>query len=232
VSVAPGTSVPDTAFDSALAGLPAHLLGDDGRVLPVASNRWREPADAEDRWMLDRCGGPTLDLGCGPGRLVIALVESGVPALGVDCSPSAVHQTRSRGGMVLRRDVFDRLPGEGRWHHVLLADGNIGIGGDPAALLRRCAALLRTGGTMLIETAGPGAGLWRGRARLVAGASAGWWFPWAVVGPAELAALAAQAGLWTQDQHRGARWFLELRSCRELRSRPVGVAVTSADGKP
>ena len=32
---------------------------------------------------------------------------------------------------MLRRDLFAPLPGEGRWHHVLLADGNIGIGGDP-----------------------------------------------------------------------------------------------------
>ena len=38
------------------------------------------------------------------------------------------------------RDVFDPLPGEGRWETALLADGNIGIGGDPVALLRRLRA--------------------------------------------------------------------------------------------
>ena len=35
------------------------------------------------------------------------------------------------------------LPGEGRWHHVPLADGNIGIGGDPVPLQRRFVELRR-----------------------------------------------------------------------------------------
>ena len=39
------------------------------------------------------------------------------------------------GGPALRRSVFDPLPGEGRWGTALLLDGNIGIGGDPRALL-------------------------------------------------------------------------------------------------
>ena len=36
---------------------------------------------------------------------------------------------------MVRRDLFGALPGEGTWSHVLLADGNIGIGGDPVTLL-------------------------------------------------------------------------------------------------
>ena len=72
------------------------------------------------------------------------------------------------------RDVFGRIPAEGRWRHVLLADGNVGIGGDPAALLRRVAALLADAGTALVELDPPGTGLRREAARLEAG-----WFPWA-----------------------------------------------------
>jgi hypothetical protein len=34
-----------------------------------------------------------------------------------------VDQTLSRGVSALRRDLFDRLAGEGRWHTALLADG-------------------------------------------------------------------------------------------------------------
>ncbi|MGH3899265.1 MAG: methionine biosynthesis protein MetW [Pseudonocardiaceae bacterium] len=127
-------------FDAALAGRPARLIGDDRRILAVASQRWLAPADSEDGWLLDRCTGPTVDLGCGPGRLVAELAGRGVAALGVDHSHCAVRQCHSRGVLVLRRDVFAPLPGERRWHHVLLADGNIGIGGDPARLLRRAAA--------------------------------------------------------------------------------------------
>jgi SAM-dependent methyltransferase len=198
-------------FDPALAGRPGQLVGDDGRVLPVVPQRWLAPADGEDGWLLDRCTGPTVDLGCGPGRLVAELAGRGVPALGVDCSPLAVRQCHSRGAAVLHRDVFATLPGEGRWHHVLLADGNIGIGGDPVRLLRRCAALLRSDGTMLVEAEHPGAGLWRGTARLqVAGGTAGPWFPWAVAELPALAALAALAGLQAGDRYSAGRCFIEL----------------------
>ena len=38
-----------------------------------------------------------------------------------------------RGATVLQRDIFGPLPGEGRWGTALLFDGNVGIGGDPAA---------------------------------------------------------------------------------------------------
>jgi SAM-dependent methyltransferase len=199
-------------FDAALDGRPAWLVGDDGRILPVAVQRWLAPANGEDGWLLDRCIGPTVDLGCGPGRLVAELAGRGVPALGVDCSHRAVRQCHSRGAPVLHRDVFAPLPGEGRWHHVLLADGNIGIGGDPVRLLHRCAALLRPDGTMLVEAEYPGAGLWRGAARLqVAGAATGPWFPWAVAGVQALAVLAAQIGLRVGNRHCGGRCFIELR---------------------
>lgn len=199
-------------FDPVLAGRAAQLVGDDGRILPVTPQRWLAPADGEDGWLLDRCAGPTVDLGCGPGRLVAELAARGVPALGVDCSPLAVRQCHSRGAAVLHRDVFATLPGEGRWHHVLLADGNIGIGGDPVRLLRRCAALLRCAGTILVETGHPGAGLWRGAARLQgAGAAAGPWFPWAVAELPELAPLAALAGFVVGDRYHGGRCFAELR---------------------
>ena len=146
---------PHDVFDSALTGLPVRLITHDGRELPTAANRWYAPANHDDQWLLRRCTGPTVDLGCGPGRLVAELTARAVPALGIDCSPHAVRECRHRGGAALRRDLFDVLPEEGRWHHALLADGNIGIGGNPHTLLRRCATLIRPGGTLLIETVPP-----------------------------------------------------------------------------
>ena len=62
---------------------------------------------------------------------------AGQPALGIDISAEAVRQARRRGAPAMCRDVFEPVPGAGRWRTVLLADGNIGIGGDPAA---SCAA--------------------------------------------------------------------------------------------
>jgi SAM-dependent methyltransferase len=113
-------------------------------------------ASPGDESLLDRCEGPTLDIGSGPGRLILALAERGVPALGIDITPHAIDLARSGGAMALLRDVFDRVPGTGRWATVLLVNGNIGIGGDPAALLRRVGQLLAPRGHALVELDGPG----------------------------------------------------------------------------
>jgi hypothetical protein len=80
----------------------------------------------------------------------VALGERGVPALGIDITTYAVWLARSSGALALHRDVFAPVPGAGRWARVLLADGNIGIGGDPVVLLRRAGELLRPGGLALV----------------------------------------------------------------------------------
>jgi SAM-dependent methyltransferase len=161
--------------------------------------------------LLDRCEGPTLDIGSGPGRLTVALAERGIPALGIDITPYAVGLARSSGALVLLRDVFDRVPGTGRWATVLLADGNIGIGGDPAALLCRVAELLASHGQALVEITAPGTPLRREQVRLSHGGQVSAWFPWAYVGADDIAEVAAQSGLsevdtWSVD----GRWFAAL----------------------
>src|SRR5690606_1254872 len=130
----------------------------DGTRIPVPLARWYAAAAGADHVLLDACAGATLDVGCGPGRMVEALTRRGVTAMGVDVSDRAVQLARARGAMALRRDVFDPLPGEGRWHHAMLVDGNLGIGGDPVALLRRIVALLGRHGTVLVEIEPPGTG--------------------------------------------------------------------------
>ncbi|MGW3981894.1 class I SAM-dependent methyltransferase [Streptomyces mirabilis] len=125
----------------------------DEHVLPLDVERWCAPPDAADTNVLRRCTGSVLDVGCGPGRMVAALAARGVPALGVDLSRDAVTRTRHSGGAAIQRSAFDRLPGEGRWGTVLLMDGNIGIGGDPVALLRRMRELIAPGGLLLAEAA-------------------------------------------------------------------------------
>jgi SAM-dependent methyltransferase len=114
--------------------------------------RWLAPADLADDTVLDRCRGPVLDVGCGPGRLVSSLNQRGVAALGVDVAETAVALTRGQGFPALLRSVFHDLPGEGRWPTVLLLDGNVGIGGDPLRLLERIRSLLRQGGKLIVET--------------------------------------------------------------------------------
>jgi len=133
---------------------PLWLRREDGRRLRLDIERWCAPAAGADHSLLLRCAGltaPVLDLGCGPGRLVAALLGLGVPALGVDVTGAAVDRTLRLGGVALCRSVFDRLPAEGRWGAALLADGNLGIGGDPDALLRRGAELIAPDGQLLVE---------------------------------------------------------------------------------
>ncbi|GEL23470.1 methyltransferase type 11 [Pseudonocardia sulfidoxydans NBRC 16205] len=198
-------------FDALLAGRGGHLHRDDGVVVAMDTNRWRATAGAADGWVLDRCRGPVVDLGCGPGRLVAALTGRGVPALGVDHSPVAHVLCRRRGAPMVRRDVFDPLPGEAAWSHVLLVDGNIGVGGDPVRLLARAAALLAPGGTVLVET-GPHPGeWWCGTARPCADGALGDPVPWACVGADALRTVAPWAGLRVADVAVAAgRCFAEL----------------------
>ncbi len=197
------------AFDAALRGAPARMVRSDGAEVVLAVRRWHGRATGGDRWLLDRCTGPAVDLGCGPGRLVAALVRRGVPALGVDVSAAAVAQCRARGAPVLHRDLFALLPG--RWDHVLLADGNIGIGGDPERLLRRALGLLRPGGSVLVETDPDPAAWWTGPVRVHTREGAGLPVQWAVVGAEALRAVAAAVGLEVTAAHTGPRCFSELR---------------------
>ena len=165
----------------------------DGRGLPLQVDRWCGRPDAADEELLRRCRGPVLDVGCGPGRLTVALTERGIPALGVDISPAAVARVRQGGAPALHRSIFDPLPGP--WATVLLADGNIGIGGRPARLLRRCAELLAPGGRVIVE-AEPGDVDERLTAWLEHPDSRrGPAFPWARMGAAALLRAAADAGL-------------------------------------
>lgn len=145
----PGALAP---YENALrAAAPLALHDSAGRRISLDVRRWLGAADDGDRTVLERCVGPTLDVGCGPGRFVAALAERGSIALGVDIAEQAIRLIRRRGLAGVRRDVFTPLPADGHWRTVLLMDGNIGIGGDPRRLLTRCHELLVPGGCVLVE---------------------------------------------------------------------------------
>ncbi|MFJ1911236.1 class I SAM-dependent methyltransferase [Streptomyces sp. NPDC088147] len=135
---------------------PLFLRRADGWLLPLDVERWCAEPDSADLTVLERCRGTVLDIGCGPGRLVAALASRGRPSLGIDISPAAVAHAVRAGGSALVRSVFDPLPREGGWHTALLMDGNIGIGGDPLALLSRLAGVVGRAGSLIVETAAAG----------------------------------------------------------------------------
>jgi SAM-dependent methyltransferase len=200
------------------------LRGDDGTVLPLEPSRWHAAPSACERELLHSLTGPVLDVGCGPGRLVAGLARRGTVALGVDPAPGAVVLARRRGAAVLQRSVFDPMPGQGRWRTVLLVDGNIGIGGDPVRLLRRCRALIAPEGSVVAEVEAPGIPASRHRARLEHGLRHGPWFPWAVVGADGITDVAAAAGLAVVrlDHAPGeARWFAHLTPMAEAHAGAV-----------
>ncbi|MEU6670445.1 methyltransferase domain-containing protein [Streptomyces sp. NPDC046727] len=130
---------------------PVYLRLVDGRRIRMPVHRWHERPTPADETVLERCVGPVLDVGCGPGRLCRELLSRGVFALGVDIAPRAVALTTALGGLALCRSVFDRLPAEKGWQTVLLIDGNIGIGGDPRGLLHRCRGLIVPTGRLVVE---------------------------------------------------------------------------------
>jgi SAM-dependent methyltransferase len=180
----------------------------DGRTWPLPLARYLGPLTDADEDALSRATAPVLDVGCGPGRHVLALARRGTLAVGVDVSPVAVRIARERGASVVHGSVFDRVPGAGAWGTALLLDGNIGIGGRPTALLARLASLLRPGGRVIAELAPPGTPSGRSRIRLESGRDVSDWFRWAYVGADTISCHAAGAGLVvTETWERGGRLF-------------------------
>jgi SAM-dependent methyltransferase len=199
-------------YDAALHGkLPLTARDERGSAWPLAVDRWLGPARGADLRLLRDVAGPVLDIGCGPGRHVRALVDRGVRALGIDISCTAVRRARAGGAPAHHGDVFGPVPHAGTWATALLLDGNIGIAGDPVALLGRVAGLLAADGTMLCELDPPGTGLTTAAIRLDDGRLLSEPFAWARVGADAIAGVARRAGLrvvttWDDD----GRWFAHL----------------------
>ncbi|MFI1510855.1 class I SAM-dependent methyltransferase [Streptomyces sp. NPDC020597] len=251
--VAPGASMgaprpwaADPYSDALVTGRgPLFLRRTDGWLLPLEVERWCARADAADLDVLEHCEGAVLDVGCGPGRLVAELAALGRPVLGVDVSEAAVARTVRLGGQALQRSVFEPLPAEGRWETILLLDGNVGIGGDPTALLRRLSQLLSRDGLLIAETVLDGEVDERVTVHVVsftAGThgTAGPPFPWARLGTPALLRLATGTG-WRPERQwtTGGRSFVALRNGRDrIRSTtaepPNGTAMIKCrrDGNP
>nr|WP_296770921.1 methyltransferase domain-containing protein [Rhodococcus sp. (in: high G+C Gram-positive bacteria)] len=209
--------IADEVFRRGSAGHPSWVVEIDGRRQALPVGRWiggpgSTLHDLEaDAASVALCSGPTLDVGCGPGRLTEALVRAGVSALGIDVSSVAVSMTNARGGVAVECDIFTALPVPGRWAHVILADGNIGIGGDPVALLRRVREMLEPDGTVIVEVDRAESGLHRRPVRWETGDLVGQWFDWASADAAALHDVADEVGLMVRRViDAGERRFMEL----------------------
>ena len=199
------------------------LVGDSRRSPTIVAEydlgRWMADADDIDLGLLASASGSVLDIGCGPGRMVRAAADLGLAALGLDVSEAAVAFAREAGLPVVQGSVFDRVPREGSWGVALLLDGNIGIGGDAAALLRRSSQLIDRDGVIIVEVQYEADLDTRFTAHIVddrGHESAS--FPWAEVGSSALARHASTVGLRVDETWVvGGRTFCRLS--RRLRRR-------------
>lgn len=198
-------------YDRALGGERCWIRHDDGELRPLPAHRWLGvrcpdevcPGDVSgdafdeefDEAVTQMCTGPTIELGCGPGRLIARLIQRGIPALGIDRSATAIRLAGRGGAPALLGDVFEPLPAMGLWQTVLLVDGNVGLGGDPLRILGRAVELLARGGRCVVEFDAENLGICSRWVRLESRCEVGPWFRWATVGVDSAAALAAQVGL-------------------------------------
>ena len=196
-------------YDRALGGERCWIRHEDGELRTLPAHRWlgaQCPPNGSgasgdafdevfDEAVTQMCTGPTIELGCGPGRLVARLIERGIPALGIDRSATAIRLAGRGGAAALLGDVFEPLPWTGSWQTVLLVDGNVGLGGDPRRILRRAVDLLARGGRCVAEFDAETIGIRSRWVRLESAREVGPWFRWASVGVDSAATLAAQAGL-------------------------------------
>jgi SAM-dependent methyltransferase len=185
-------------YDRALDGERCWIRHDDGGIRPLPAHRWlgeRHEDAPFDEAVTQMCAAPTIELGCGPARLVARLIRRGIPALGIDRSAAAIRLAGRVGAPALLGDVFEPLPGMGHWQTVLLVDGNIGLGGDPLRILGRAAELLCRGGRCVAEFDTEAIGVRARWVRLESSREVGPWFRWASVGVDSAAVLAGQVGL-------------------------------------
>jgi SAM-dependent methyltransferase len=209
----PSSPWPDELFGPAAHEATLFLLSKQGGRLAVDPRRWHDDPGDADLALLRRARGPVLDIGCGPGRLVGALVRSGRVALGIDTSAAAVTAARRRGAPAVHTSVFGPVPLAGGWGTALLLDGNVGIGGDVRLLLSRTARLIEPDGVILVEVESPDATSEDIELRVDHGGRLGRWFPWSRITAGDLPAVAESAGLALDElwQHSG-RWFAKLAS--------------------
>lgn len=184
------------------------IVSAQGSVLAVAVDRWFDEPSPAEHALLRLARGPVLDVGCGPGRHVLALAQANVAVLGIDISNAFLAVARRDGAAVLRCSVFDEVPGAGSWGSALLLDGNVGIGADPGALLQRVRELLAPGGRILLEAQAPGSSGASDSVHVQLDAERGPRFEWASVAIDTVYDVAAEIDMavvrsWTAE----GRWF-------------------------
>jgi SAM-dependent methyltransferase len=122
------------------------------------ASRRTETIDRHVAWihgeLLGGCPSRVLDLGCGPGLYANRLAAQGHACVGIDFSPASVRyaQSTTAGAEFVLGDVRETPFGEG-YDLVMFLYGELNVfrRAEAEAILRRCRAALKPGGTLLLE---------------------------------------------------------------------------------
>ena len=116
------------------------------------------PESSYFRGVIEAYGQPALDLGCGTGRLLLPLLQSGLDVDGCDYSQDMLDQCRARAEreglapQLYQQSTYELdLP---RRYRTIFACGVIGLGGDRRLTMQsmqRCYDHLRPGGAFVFD---------------------------------------------------------------------------------
>jgi SAM-dependent methyltransferase len=108
--------------------------------------------------LIHRFGQPVLDLGCGTGRVLMALLDVGMDADGIDVSEDMMAHARTAAHLKAHAPALSVQPMSGfvtdRSCRAIVIVDSFGLGGDrdhDLATLRRCRAALQPGGALVLN---------------------------------------------------------------------------------
>lgn len=215
------------------AGDPIVIERNDGFVA-VDAGDYQNGWDELDQWALDRATGRVLDVGAGMGRACLALQARGQHVVALDVSPGAARACRERGVRhVFCGSVHDAVAAgmTGSFASALLLGNCLSLLGSPraaVAFLTALGELLAPGGRIIGTCLDPHQtdkrvhlefhernrqdGKMPGQAviRVRYQATAGPWFEWLLMSPAELAGVVAPSGWRIAETLPGVRYAVVL----------------------
>ncbi len=200
----------------------------------------------EERMALGGARGRVLDLGCGPGRVLVPLQDS-AECVGLDRSGTVLRLCRERGGKRLVIGDSVRLPFKtGSFDTMLLMGNGLGMaGGTPetATMLMEAGRVMSRKGILIAHSVDPshpdsglddeyrrrnaGAGRPEGHLRIRAryGGLDGPWFQWLLMGPSEVKRLSALAGFRLRQSIEWGASYIYLASKDRIGDVPVASVI-------